>query len=116
MTETLTSISTSGASGSRTSGNTCASSGMRGPASGKAADRAHEPSDLLGDHHDLTVLREDAAGRTGLLGDTGATLEELIARRQAELVRDATTLAEKVYAKKPKRFVSRIHGYWDAWR
>jgi CHAD domain-containing protein len=83
---------------------------------GKAADRAHELSDLLGDHHDLTVLREDAAGRTGLLGDTGATLEELIARRQAELVRDATSHAEKVYAKKPKRFVSRIHGYWDAWR
>jgi CHAD domain-containing protein len=83
---------------------------------GKAADRAHDLSDLLGDHHDLTILREDFTRRTGLPGNTGATLEELIARRQAELVGEAIPLAEKVYPKKPKRFVSRIHGYWGAWR
>jgi CHAD domain-containing protein len=84
---------------------------------GKAGDRAHDLSDLLGDHHDLTVLREDAARRPGLLRDeAAAALKELIARRQAELVEEAIPLAEKLYAKKPKRFVSRIHGYWDAWR
>jgi CHAD domain-containing protein len=84
---------------------------------GKAADRAHDLSDMLGDHHDLTVLREDAAERRGLLEDEArATLEELIARRQGELVDEATSLAEKVYARKPKKFVSRIGGYWDAWR
>jgi CHAD domain-containing protein len=83
---------------------------------GKAADKAHDLSDLLGDHHDLTVLREDAMQRAGLFD--GAVLVDfvtLVERRQGELVDSATSLAKKVYSKKPKKFVSRIEGYWTEW-
>ena len=84
---------------------------------GKAADRAHELSDLLGDHHDLTVLREDAMGRAGLLdGEVLIELARLVERRQEELVEVATPLAGKLYAEKPKELVARVEGYWTAWR
>ena len=84
---------------------------------GKAADRAHELSDLLGDHHDLAVLRDDAVRREDLLASEDlATLQELVEHRQRELLDAATGLAKKVYAKKPKSFTSRIGDYWSAWR
>jgi CHAD domain-containing protein len=84
---------------------------------GKAGDRAHELSGVLGDHHDLTVLREDATARSALLpAQALATLEELIERRQSELVESATPLGEKLYSEKPKDFVARIEGYWTQWR
>jgi CHAD domain-containing protein len=83
----------------------------------KAADQAHDLSDLLGDHHDLAVLREDALGRSGLIaGESLADLEELIERRQEKLVGDATSLAKGIYAEKPKKFIARIGGYWTDWR
>jgi CHAD domain-containing protein len=84
---------------------------------GKAADEAHDLSDLLGDHHDLTVLREDAMQRAGLFdGDVLIDFVMLVEQRQRELVDSATSLAKSVYADKPKKFVSRIEGYWADWR
>jgi CHAD domain-containing protein len=84
---------------------------------GKAADRAHELSDLLGDHHDLAVLREDAARREDVLASEDlATLSQLVEHREQELIDAATGLAKKVYAKKPKSFVGRIADYWSDWR
>ena len=89
----------------------------RAGALGKAADRAHELSDLLGDHHDLVVLRDDSARRESLLaGEDLARLSELVEHRQRELLDAATGLAKKVYAKKPKSFVGRIGDYWSDWR
>jgi CHAD domain-containing protein len=89
----------------------------RPKALGKAADRAHELSDLLGDHHDLAVLRDEAGRRGDLLeGEDLAMLEELVEQRQRELLDAATGLAEKTYAKKPRAFTGRIGDYWSDWR
>ena len=71
---------------------------------GEAADEAHELSDLLGDHHDLAVLRDDAVERRELFGD--GDLESLIAsisERQDELAANAISLGERFYARKPRR-------------
>jgi CHAD domain-containing protein len=84
---------------------------------GKEADRAHELSDLLGDHHDLTVLREDARARPRLLGAVGLErLFTLIQQRQRELLDGALAVGERVYAEKPKPFARRHGRYWEAWR
>jgi CHAD domain-containing protein len=84
---------------------------------GKAADRAHELSDLLGDHHDLAVLLEDVGRRPAVVAsEDRAILEELVERRQRELLAAATSLAGNLYDGKPKRFVGRIGKYWAAWR
>lgn len=77
------------------------------------ADEAHDLSDLLGDHHDLAVLIEDARER----GDDDAeALEEVARRRQAELVGDAVSLGSRVYAEKPAQLMHRLDAYWTAWR
>jgi CHAD domain-containing protein len=76
-----------------------------------AADEAHVLSDLLGDHHDLTVLIEDA--REQAPDDPG--LAELIAlaeRRQAELLAEALPMGERLYAEKPAQFGERLARYW----
>jgi CHAD domain-containing protein len=83
---------------------------------GKEADRAHELSDLLGDHHDLAVLRADASERPRLLGPGGVeVLSTLIERRQQELLGEALSLGKRVYSEKPKAFAARFERYWEAW-
>ena len=83
----------------------------------EAADEAHELSDLLGDHHDLAVLRDDALERRELFAD--GDLEKLLAsisERQDELASNAIDLGERVYVEKPKAFEKRLRSYWKSWR
>jgi CYTH domain-containing protein/CHAD domain-containing protein len=71
----------------------------------KTAERAHDLADLLGDHHDLTVLGEDLAGREI---EQRAAFEKLIAQRQDELLREALEIGRRLYAEKPKAFGRRL--------
>jgi CYTH domain-containing protein/CHAD domain-containing protein len=80
----------------------------------ETADRAHELADLLGDHHDLVVLREDFAKRGGL--GRGDVFAGLIERRQEELLDTAFELGKRFYAEKPGAFVGRLASYWKVWR
>ncbi|HEY8501932.1 MAG TPA: CHAD domain-containing protein [Solirubrobacterales bacterium] len=80
-----------------------------------AADEAHKLSELLGDHHDLALLREDLHQRRLGEEETRA-LEAAIDDRQGELVAEALALGDRLYAEKPKAFDRRIRSYWRAWR
>jgi CHAD domain-containing protein len=87
------------------------------PVLGETADQAHELADLLGDHHDLAVLREDALGRRELIPPK--QLDELLVaidKRQGQLTADAIVLGRRIYAEKPKLFERRLRSYWGAWR
>ncbi len=79
-------------------------------------NQAHQLSQLLGDDHDLSVLRQKVAADPQAFGGTAKieSLAGLIERRRLELARDAFLLAERVYGDKPNRLVSRISGYWKA--
>ena len=79
-----------------------------------AIDQAHELADLLGDHHDLAVLREDLASRWGVSGK--AAFETAIGQRQQELLATALELGARIYAEKPQAFSRRLEAYWLAWR
>jgi CHAD domain-containing protein len=84
---------------------------------GEAADEAHELSDLLGDHHDLAVLRDDAIERRELFADGDLELLLVsISARQNELAANAISLGERLYARKPKAFERRLRAYWESWR
>jgi CHAD domain-containing protein len=85
---------------------------------GPEADRAHELSDVLGDHHDLLVLgehvRSDQEGLHG--GIDRVALLKAIARRQGELLDEAFRLGDRVYSERPGEFSERIEKHWKAWR
>jgi CHAD domain-containing protein len=80
----------------------------------KLAKRAHRLSDLLGDNHDLAVLRtqveraggsfEREASRTALLA--------VIDRRRLSLQGDAFKLGAKIYEAAPKRFGRSVERGW----
>jgi CHAD domain-containing protein len=80
--------------------------------------QAHRLADVLGDDHDLAVLREVLADPTREIGDVatvGPILTQIDGRR-AELQRDAFELGRLVYRDRPKVFVPRLGAYWRAWR
>jgi CYTH domain-containing protein/CHAD domain-containing protein len=81
---------------------------------GVTVGELHDLADLLGDHHDLSMLADDLAARPGL--GSRQALAALIERRQTELLDQALALGERLYAEKPKAFVRRLRGYWAAWR
>ncbi|HVF79739.1 MAG TPA: CHAD domain-containing protein [Solirubrobacteraceae bacterium] len=76
---------------------------------------AHELADLLGDHHDLSVLRDYAEASPQLFSDM-TSREALLAaidRRRDTLQRRALKLGRKVYKRSPKRFVRDVAQGWD---
>jgi hypothetical protein len=70
--------------------------------------------DLLGDDHDLAVLRREVAGDPERFGGP-ETLQPLLARidrRRQKLERDAVILGRKVFRDPPQTFGRRLRGYW----
>jgi CHAD domain-containing protein len=84
---------------------------------GTLADQTHDLSDHLGDDHDLVLLREQAQRRRtfGEPGDQRLLLE-LIDQRRGELQFAASSLGERIYSEKPKKFVKRLEARWKLWR
>jgi CHAD domain-containing protein len=81
---------------------------------GETAGQAHELADLLGDHHDLTVLHDDLKAREELSDEKA--LATAIERRQDELLDRALDLGARLYAEKPKALLRRLSAYWESWR
>lgn len=82
---------------------------------GAAAEEAHALGDLLGDHHDLAILRADLLARALPTEQSDPLLAAILAR-QSELAAAAFDLGGRVYAEKPAAFAARLHAYWRAWR
>ncbi|MFL5871321.1 MAG: CHAD domain-containing protein [Solirubrobacterales bacterium] len=77
-------------------------------------DQADELSDLLGDDHDLAVLRARLDDADSLSGAQRRHLARLIAGRRSKLQRKALACAERLYARKPKEFARRVTEPWEA--
>ncbi|HEX6711985.1 MAG TPA: hypothetical protein VF066_01325, partial [Thermoleophilaceae bacterium] len=78
------------------------------------AKRAHRLSDLLGDDHDLAVLREHvAAADPAVIQEPARTaLLSVIDRRRTSLQREALELGARVYGRGPKRFARAVERGW----
>jgi CHAD domain-containing protein len=79
------------------------------------ADQAHHLTNLLGDDHDLAVLRTMAGEHSD--DNTSVDMELLFAlidERRAALQKEARELGEKLYKEPPAKFVARMKGYWKA--
>ncbi|REJ88230.1 MAG: CHAD domain-containing protein [Planctomycetota bacterium] len=81
-------------------------------------DAADLLSDLLGDDHDLSILRRTLLERPDNFGEerTIQSLIGLINQRQVELRTQARTLGARIYAEKEKHYCRRQRIYWKAWR
>jgi CHAD domain-containing protein len=81
------------------------------------AGEADRMGDLLGDNHDLAVLRQvltdDSQPTDG--GEREALLA-LIDRRRAELEQEVLLLGERFFQDKPRALARRLKGYWKTWR
>jgi CHAD domain-containing protein len=82
---------------------------------GQAKD-AHALADLLGDDHDLAVLRQSLLrSARGVPADLDAVLA-LVDHRREQLLAQAIAVGESVYAEKPKAFGRRMRRCWRAGR
>jgi|CZKU01.1.fsa_nt_gi CHAD domain-containing protein len=80
-------------------------------------DQVHKLSQLLGEDHDLAVLRQTLSarpltygGHRALKGVFGA-----VDRQRKELERQAFALGQQFYKDSPRVFTSRVEAYWRAW-
>jgi CHAD domain-containing protein len=85
---------------------------------GPLADQADHLGELLGDDHDLAVLRHmltQDPERFG--GEKGVELLlALIDRRREELEGEASVLGQRLLQDPSKAFARRLKGYWREWR
>jgi CHAD domain-containing protein len=89
---------------------------VAGPAVDGQAKDAHRLADLLGDDHDLAVLRSALVSRElEVITDLDAILG-LIEHRRQQLQAQARQIGARVYAEKPKVFARRVRTMWRAGR
>jgi CHAD domain-containing protein len=76
--------------------------------------RAHRLADLLGDDHDLAVLRERIRSNPQCFADESSqrALLAVLDRRRHDLQRRAFVLGAEIYAQKPKRLVKALRRGW----
>jgi CHAD domain-containing protein len=88
---------------------------------GSLEQEVHHLSDLLGDDHDLAVLKETATRALNGRSARAAIAESeafsaLVQRRRKELQRQARVLGQKLYQEDEDVFIDRLKGYWRASR
>ncbi|MBA3731800.1 MAG: CHAD domain-containing protein [Gammaproteobacteria bacterium] len=78
----------------------------------------HKLSNLLGDDHDLLVVRESLREQPDIL--RGARnlecMVSLIERRQCRLKAEARLLGMRVFAERSREFRKRLARYWQTWQ
>ncbi len=82
------------------------------------AKQAEHLGELLGENHDLAVLRHMLTNDPTRFGDD-KVLEmvfALIDRRREELQAEAVQLGSRFFQDSAKVFVERLQGYWTVWR
>jgi len=79
------------------------------------SDSLKKLADLLGDDHDLAVMRQLMQQQPELFGDEAMQerLGNLIAERRSELQSAALKLGGELYAEAPAELVARWRRYWD---
>ena len=82
------------------------------------ARELHHLSTLLGDAHDLVVLREMLLEQAETYGEEAdlPVLLELLAERQTALETAAFPVGQRLFVERPSAFVRRLGIYWEMWQ
>lgn len=81
-----------------------------------AAEALEDLSDILGEDHDLEVLRAAVAALPDIDPAALAELEARASERSDDLRGAACALGARIYAERPRHYLARLHSYWQAWR
>jgi CHAD domain-containing protein len=90
---------------------------MKASVLGPLAGRAEELGDVLGDDHDLAMLRREVAGDPERFGgkEVVEPLLDRIDRRRERLEREAVSLGKRIFRRAPRDFGERLHACWKTW-
>lgn len=84
---------------------------------GVYAGAANDLQELLGDDHDLAVLRQQLLALGGHVDPAPVRImTSLIDWRREAFLRKIHRLGDRLFAEKPGRFIARIERHWDVWR
>ncbi len=75
-------------------------------------------AELLGDDHDLAVLRSAVESEPGVTANSKSRRHvfQAIDNRHGELCCHARFLGQRLFAEKPNALRCRMHSYWKAWK
>lgn len=82
------------------------------------AESLHQLSRLLGDHHDLAVLRDTYTSQPGQFASRRLLREfdTYVAERFRDLESEAELLGRRLFEDKPGPWLRRMRAYWRIWR
>ncbi len=79
-------------------------------------DQLKQLSDLLGDDHDLAVLRGTLEREGASFGEGATVLHCLAGRRQEELRAEARILGQRIYVMNTDCSIDQLKGLWKIWK
>ena len=80
------------------------------------AEQFHALADLLGDEHDLSVLKELLEAEALARAEGISAVAETAETKRAQLQREARALGGRLFAEKAGAFAKRLGHYWVAWK
>jgi CHAD domain-containing protein len=83
---------------------------------GGHARALHDLSRVLGDHHDLVVLRNTLRANPVASPRLLRAFDRFVVSRMTELEEEADPLGRRVLCEKPKAWLRRLRVYWSVWR
>ena len=82
------------------------------------AEELDQLGELLGQDHDLAVLRATVLAEFPRAGATATVLalERRVDERRSRMQAQARLLGERIYLERPREFSRRLRGYWRVWQ
>ena len=80
------------------------------------ADSLHDLSNVLGDAHDLAALIDQVEAIEGIPNPELEAVQHIVGKQKRKLERRAISLGRRHFVETPSAFVTRMEGYWMAWR
>ncbi len=80
------------------------------------AEALEQPAEVLGEEHDLDVLRRTLDAAPELGGEARSALLTRADARGAALRSEAFDRGRRLYAESTRQYVERMRCYWEAWR
>jgi CHAD domain-containing protein len=80
------------------------------------AEQFHQLADVLGDEHDLSVLKAVLEAEALARAEEVSPAAEVANLKREELQRRAKTLGARIFAERSGAFVRRLGEYWTAWK